>query len=342
VDPRRAGLASKADHWLRVRPGTDAALALSLTHVMIEHGWFDGDFVRRWTNAPLLVRADTGRFLRASELSPPGDPAQYVAWDDVNARPVQYDPACCRQAVDEARLALFGAREVSTSAGSLLCRPAFDLVAEQCRRMAPAVAEVITGVPAADIERAAQTLWESRPVAFYTWSGLEQRSNTTQIVRAIDQLYALTGSFDAPGGNVLFAAVPTNPIDGVELLPAATRQGHRGPAATPRSGPLRVRHRRGLLRRRARRPPVPRTRARELRRQPGDGPRRQQERARRARRARLLRPRRPVPQPDRRAGRHRCPGDDPVRGGGPQDRVRDQPGGPVAGPAARATRTCAR
>jgi anaerobic selenocysteine-containing dehydrogenase len=46
VDPLPVGLASKADHWLRVRPGTDAALALSLTHVMIEHGWFDEDFVR--------------------------------------------------------------------------------------------------------------------------------------------------------------------------------------------------------------------------------------------------------------------------------------------------------
>jgi anaerobic selenocysteine-containing dehydrogenase len=31
VDPRKAGLAARADHWLRVRPGTDAALALSLT-----------------------------------------------------------------------------------------------------------------------------------------------------------------------------------------------------------------------------------------------------------------------------------------------------------------------
>jgi anaerobic selenocysteine-containing dehydrogenase len=60
VDPRRGGLAAKAHHWRRVRPGTDAALVLSLTHVMIENGWFDRDFVRRWTNAPLLLRADTG------------------------------------------------------------------------------------------------------------------------------------------------------------------------------------------------------------------------------------------------------------------------------------------
>jgi anaerobic selenocysteine-containing dehydrogenase len=238
VDPRRAGLASKADHWLRVRPGTDAALALSLAHVMIEHGWFDADFVRRWTNAPLLVRADTGRLLRASDLSPAGDPAHYVAWDEVGARPVAYDPACGRHAVDEARLALFGAREVATTSGPVVCRPAFDLAAQQCRRMGPAVAEAITGVPAAEIERTTRTLWESRPVAFYTWSGLEQHSNTTQIVRAIDQLYALTGSFDARGGNVLFPSVPTNPIDGAELLAPEQRAKAVGVAQRP-LGPAR-------------------------------------------------------------------------------------------------------
>jgi anaerobic selenocysteine-containing dehydrogenase len=36
-------------------------------------------------------------------------------------------------------------------------------------------------------------------------------------------LYALTGSFDAPGGNVLFSAVPTNPVDGMGLLSSAQR-----------------------------------------------------------------------------------------------------------------------
>jgi hypothetical protein len=33
-------------------------------------------------------------------------------------------------------------------------------------------------------------------------------------------LYALTGSFDRPGGNVLFAAPPATPIDGQELASA--------------------------------------------------------------------------------------------------------------------------
>jgi anaerobic selenocysteine-containing dehydrogenase len=238
VDPRRAGLAAKAHHWLRVRPGTDAALALSLTHVMIENGWFDSDFVRRWTNAPLLVRADTGRLLRGNDVSRDGDPAHYVAWDEVGGRPVGYDPARGRHAVDEERLALFGVHEVATSSGSLTCRPVFDLVAERCRQFEPAVAEAITGVPAAAVEQTARTLWESRPVAFYAWSGLEQHSNVTQTVRAINQLYALTGSFDARGGNVLFPSVPTNPIDGAELLAADQRAKAVGVAQRP-LGPAR-------------------------------------------------------------------------------------------------------
>src|SRR5439155_23600876 len=63
-------------------------------------------------------------------------------------------------------------------------------------------------------------LWESRPVTYYAWSGLEQQSNATQIYRALSLVYALTGSFDARGGNVLFASVPTGNVAGQELLSA--------------------------------------------------------------------------------------------------------------------------
>jgi anaerobic selenocysteine-containing dehydrogenase len=236
VDPRRVGLAAKADHWLPVRPGTDAALALSLAHVMIERGWFDADFVRRWTNAPLLLRRDTGRLVRAHEVTPDGNPAHYVVWDDVAGEPVAYDPATGRHQVGEERLALAGERTMATQSGVVVCRPVFDAVVEACRQMTPTVAEELTGVPAAEIERTARTLWEARPVAFYTWSGLEQHSGTTQIVRAIGQLYALTGSLDTPGGNVLFPSVPTNRVDGLELLAPSQRARTIGLAKRPLGG----------------------------------------------------------------------------------------------------------
>jgi anaerobic selenocysteine-containing dehydrogenase len=49
------------------------------------------------------------------------------------------------------------------------------------------------------------------------------QTNSTQIARAIAQLYTLTGSFDSPGGNVLFAAVPTADVSGQELVSAEHR-----------------------------------------------------------------------------------------------------------------------
>ena len=223
VDPRRAGLARKADHWLGVRPGTDGALALAIAHVLIDRGWFDRDFVVRWTNAPLLVRTDTGRLLRESDLTPSGEATRYVAWSEVGQTAVIYDPHRGADDADGGPLALFGEMTIATAGGDVGCRPVFQLVADRCRRFDPRSAEAVCGVSAEDIEGAARTLWESRPVAYYAWSGVEQHGNATQAVRAIAQLYALTGSLDVRGGNVQFSAVPSNPIAGEELLSATQR-----------------------------------------------------------------------------------------------------------------------
>jgi anaerobic selenocysteine-containing dehydrogenase len=213
IDPRRAGLAASADHWLRVRPGTDAALALAITGVLLERGLYDVEFVRRWTNAPLLVRADTGRLLRSDDVSG-AEPGRYIAWDAVADGPVTYDPTTRSYDAGESRLALDGVYTV----GGVECRPVLAQLADHCRQHTPQAAAAVTGVPAAEIERVAETLWESRPVAFYTWSGLEQHSGTTQTIRAINVLYALLGCLDAPGGNVHFTPVPANAIDGFDLL----------------------------------------------------------------------------------------------------------------------------
>lgn len=218
VDPRRTGLASKAAHMLQVRPGTDAALALGLIHVMLERGWYDEDFVRCWTNAPLLVRTDTGHLLRADEMAEPAGRAGYVAWDVPDSKPVIYVPAARSYGVGESRLALSGTVQVATADGRVDCRPVLEHLRVHCAAMTPEATETVTGVPADTIVDTARTLWASRPVAFYSWSGLEQHANTTQMIRGINVLYALTGCLDAPGGNVLFTPVPTNPIDGMELL----------------------------------------------------------------------------------------------------------------------------
>jgi len=49
VNPRKTVLAEQADIWLRLRPGTDAALALGMINVIISEELYDRDFVENWT-----------------------------------------------------------------------------------------------------------------------------------------------------------------------------------------------------------------------------------------------------------------------------------------------------
>lgn len=48
IDPRKGFLANKADLWLQLRPGTDAALTLGFHNVIIEEGLYDTDFVEQY------------------------------------------------------------------------------------------------------------------------------------------------------------------------------------------------------------------------------------------------------------------------------------------------------
>ena len=233
VDPRHAGLARKADLWLQVRPGSDGALALGLSQVMLSRGWYDEDFVRNWTNGPLLVRQDNGAFLREADLGNGGPPENYLAWDDEANGPIPYDPDRSRYAVETEKLALAGTFEIETREGTVPCRPVFQLMKELCGTYDPKTVEDLTGVSTDEIVRTAEMIWEARPLAYMAWSGLEQQSNATQVARAIGLLYALTGNFDAKGGNVQFAAVPTNDIYGDEFLSSEQRAKTLGLAERP-------------------------------------------------------------------------------------------------------------
>ena len=49
IDPRQGVTGAKADEWVPINPGTDAALALGIANVIIKTGQFDSDFVRNYS-----------------------------------------------------------------------------------------------------------------------------------------------------------------------------------------------------------------------------------------------------------------------------------------------------
>jgi hypothetical protein len=116
------------------------------------------------------VRESDGALLAADGLAEGGD--GFVAWDEGRGTVLRYDLAARAYDKPPLRLALSGSFVISGRDGPIACRPAFDLYAARCHAMSPESAARLSGVDAAAIRAAAQLLWQHRPVAHLTWTGL--------------------------------------------------------------------------------------------------------------------------------------------------------------------------
>ncbi|OIQ89755.1 acetylene hydratase [mine drainage metagenome] len=206
IDPRDAGFAKHADLWLRVRPGTDGVLALALANLMVQSGRYDREFLLRHTTAPFLVREECGEFLLSAE-------GQKMVWNEARGGAVPAPPPGSAMPV-----ALAGRFTASFPDGLIPCRTAFELFSRRCAEYPLQRASEITGIPEATIELAADLMSRHSPLAFYGWAGLNQHHEATQTGRALHLLYALAGSYDAPGGNVFFTKPQVRSAVGSELL----------------------------------------------------------------------------------------------------------------------------
>ncbi|MBK1704999.1 molybdopterin-containing oxidoreductase family protein [Halochromatium glycolicum] len=219
VDPRRAGLAASADQWLPVRAGTDGILAMAIAGCMIEHGWYDQDFIRRRTNGPMLVRENAGEAISVEASTPIGQRRALMVWDAQRRRAVAYDPVggeYLEEAPEEP--ALFADLTLQHQGQPVRCSPAFQQFADLCAQYPPERAAAICGVPADQILETARLLHQAGPVSFFHWAGICQQADATQTGRAISLLYLLTGCFGSVGGNRHFPSAPLNDIMGFDLL----------------------------------------------------------------------------------------------------------------------------
>jgi anaerobic selenocysteine-containing dehydrogenase len=64
IDPIRTRTAAQCDEWIAIQPGTDAALALGMMHVVFARGLEDRDYLERYTLGESQLRA------RAREYTP--------------------------------------------------------------------------------------------------------------------------------------------------------------------------------------------------------------------------------------------------------------------------------
>ena len=49
IHPRYSQTAANSDEWIPIQPGTDAALAMAIAHVILSEELYDTTFVKQWT-----------------------------------------------------------------------------------------------------------------------------------------------------------------------------------------------------------------------------------------------------------------------------------------------------
>ncbi|MFN3534009.1 MAG: molybdopterin-dependent oxidoreductase, partial [Desulfatiglandales bacterium] len=203
IDPRLSWFASRSKYWLRLRPGTDPALAMGLLYVLIHSGLYDREFVLRWTNGPHLIREDTKRLLRESDLYEGGSQDNFVAWSLSHNRPIIWNSKEVSYeggGIPE----LSGSFEVRLRDRRIIrCHTAWDALLGELSQYTPERVEEITGVQAKLIEEAATFYGRSRPASIHWGVAIDMTPAVTPLCQAIATMWAITGNLDVPGGNVI-------------------------------------------------------------------------------------------------------------------------------------------
>ncbi len=199
VDLACAAAASRAEEWVPIRPGTDAALILGMVNLMInENGHYDEPFLRKFTNAPYLVGGNE-LYVRDPETDKP------LVWDAAAQSAKPFD-------ADVGEFALEGSHEVEGKPA----RTAFQALKDHVKRYTPEFVEEVTTVPRESVRRLAREFGEAarigetieidgvelpfRPATVSWYRGLSAHKHSFLAGLAINLLPTLIGGLDVPGG----------------------------------------------------------------------------------------------------------------------------------------------
>ncbi|PWC40410.1 molybdopterin-dependent oxidoreductase [Azospirillum sp. TSO22-1] len=218
----------KADLWVHPKPGTDAALALGMVHVIIRDGLFDPHHLKEQTDFPFLVRADTKRFLREADMVDEGSDAKFYSWDMKTKQPVLMKGSWADQPEDKPQVqpaylgrntltfpkgyldlgaldpALEGTFKVKLKDGSMVdVRPVFAGYKERIlKEYSPEKVAAITGVNPKTIVQIAKDYATAKPAMIISGGGTNHWYYSDVLLRCFHVLSALTNGEGVNGGGV--------------------------------------------------------------------------------------------------------------------------------------------
>lgn len=220
---------TKSNYWISVRPGlSDTSVLLGLTKILMDENWYDGDFCRKFTDFPLLVRVDTLQRLRPQDLDPQYQPRDisggpsYKIQGLTNEQRARIGDFCVwdakrnevavltRDDVGEkmtVAAALEGLFQVKLADGTQAeVMPVFEMYKRHLKDYDPATVEQISGAPAALVRRLAEDIWNTTqaggPVSIHIGEGVNHYFHATLHNRASYLPMMLTGNIGKHGAGV--------------------------------------------------------------------------------------------------------------------------------------------
>jgi nitrate reductase alpha subunit len=224
ITPEYSPPATKSDYWMPIRPQTDTALFLGITRILMDEGRYDADFVKKFTDLPLLVRADTLKRLKAHEVFPNyrGGLAQdgssftlqgltreqyeklgdFVVFDvkSRSLKPLTRDDVgekLTAKGIDPAlewkgKVKLADGREVKVTT-------LWEMYKVHLKDYDLDTVHEITHTPKEFITRLAHDIATIKPVAIHIGEGINHWFHATEMNRAMHLPLMLTGNFGIPG-----------------------------------------------------------------------------------------------------------------------------------------------
>jgi len=250
VDPRYNKAAAKANKYLPIKPGMDAAFFEGIIQWMIKNNKFDAKYLANankaaasaakeptWSNAVLLVKLDKdgkpGKFLRAHEIGL----AQPEKRKDKDGTEHDFEYLVCMKdgkpvAVDpnDEKNAVTGDLLVTTEVNGIKVKSGLQIVADSANARTMDEWSALCGISVKDIEETAKELTShGKKSVVDVHRGIAQHTNGFYNVTSAMTINLLLGNFDWTGGMIVASTYNTTGTkDGQPFNLDKTKPGKNG------------------------------------------------------------------------------------------------------------------
>ena len=209
VNPIRTGYNAVADEWVGITPGTDGLFILSLIHELLKAGKIDLHYLAQYTNAPVLIDAETGLLMRDKE-------GKLLVMDRLKGKPVPFDQSGVKPDLNgilqrdrKTHHTVFHAmvdRYLSTDYAPEAVSDRVGIPAGRIRAIVAELARVAfeeafeIDQEWTDFRGEVHSKMTARPVSMHAMRGISAHSNGFQTCRALHVLQILLGTVEVPGG----------------------------------------------------------------------------------------------------------------------------------------------